>query len=80
MKNPFIKEEHDGGLIAGLIIGAIATAGIAYLYLQKRRQIAEAAAYAKEHAKDYLKDKAHPLKKHKTDVHDLESIVTHQQM
>ncbi len=75
MKNPFIREDSSAGLIAGLAIGAIAAGGAVYLYFKKRKEMAEAAAYAKEHALDYLKQKAPHFKKHKSDVQDLESII-----
>ena len=76
MKNPFIKEDSNAGLLTGLIIGAITAGGLAYLYYAKKKELAEAAAYAKEHATDYLKDKVHRIKKHKTDLHDLQSIIS----
>jgi len=74
MKNPFIKESNNGGLIAGIIMGAAAAGTGIYFYLKKRKALAEAAAYAKEHANDYLQDKVHAIKKHKTDLHELHSI------
>lgn len=77
MKNPFVKEDNSVGLLTGLIIGAIATGGIVYLYFRKKKERAKAAAYLKEHAQDYLKEKARHHKRHKSDVHDLETIITH---
>ena len=77
MKNPFIKEDNSAGLLTGLVIGAIATGSIVYLYFRKKKEMANAVAYAKDHAQDYLKEKTRHHKKHKSDVQDLENIVTH---
>lgn len=77
MKNPFKKHNNNGLLIAGIIGGAVAAGIITALIIRHRHELAEAAAEAKEHATDYLKDKKQQLKKHKTDVSELADIVSH---
>ena len=77
MKNPFKKQHNNSLLIAGIIGGAFAAGAITYLIFKHRRELAEAAAEAKAHAQDYLKDKAGKFKKHKSDVDDLADIVSH---
>jgi len=75
MKNPFKKNESSAGLIAGLAIGVIATAGLVYVYLQKRAAMKAAAKELKAHAKDYLKVKAGKFKKHKSDIEQLDHLI-----
>lgn len=75
MKNPFKKEDNSGILISGLLIGAMFAGAITYLYIRKKRELKEAADELAEHAQDYLKKKEPKIKKHKTDVKDLASIV-----
>ncbi|RYY37793.1 MAG: hypothetical protein EOP46_01325 [Sphingobacteriaceae bacterium] len=77
MKNPFKKQKSHSLLIAGIIGGAFAAGAITYLIFKHRHELAEEAAKAKEHAQDYLKEKAGKLKKHKSDVGDLADIVSH---
>ena len=77
MKNPFIKEEPDTGLLLGGsaigLIGAGIVAWIFYLqYAAGKQAAADLAQYQHDHAADYLKPK--PLKKHKSDIHELESL------
>lgn len=80
MKNPFVKEDNSGLVIAAVAIGAIATGAIAYLYSTKkgfafRKKLSGGTNEAKEHAKDYLEKKTHKLKKKTTDLHEIEDIV-----
>ncbi len=77
MKNPFKKQKNHSLLIAGIIGGAFAAGTIAFLIFKHRQELADAAAEAKAHAQDYLKEKAGKLKKHKSDVDDLADIVSH---
>ncbi|RVU02886.1 hypothetical protein EOD41_02815 [Mucilaginibacter limnophilus] len=78
MKNPFKKNDNSNGLlIAGIIGGAIAAGIITALIINHKRELADAAAEAKEHATDYLKAKSKQLKKHKSDVNDLADIISH---
>jgi hypothetical protein len=79
MKNPFKQEDNHSFLIPGLLIGAMFAGAITYLYIKKKSELQEAADKLKSHAKDYLKKKAGKLKKHKSDVEDLEGIVGHAQ-
>jgi len=74
MKNPFQKEDSNTGLFAGLAMGAIAAGGIAYLYFKRKKEMAAIEAFKKEHAADYLKEKAPRPKKHKSDVDELHVI------
>ncbi|MBK0380386.1 hypothetical protein [Mucilaginibacter segetis] len=76
MKNPFHKH-HDNSnkLIAGLALGAIFAGAITYLYIKRKADIEAEAARLKEHAQDYLKEKRQKMKKHKSDVDDLEDII-----
>ena len=80
MKNPFVKENNTlAWITAGAAGIAAASAGIWY-YIKERRQAQLAAAYAHEHAGDYLEAK-HPHKhKQRTDVHNLANLVHHQQL
>lgn len=79
MKNPFHKENNNARWIGAGIAGALAAAAGIWFYMRGKRA-AEAEAYRHEHAQDYLKDRQkNKQKKHKTDVHELEDIVLHQQ-
>ena len=79
MKNPFIKENHTLSWIAAGAAG-IATVGTGiWYYIKQRREAQLAAAYAHEHAGDYLEAKHPHKRKQRTDVHELENIVHHQQ-
>jgi len=79
MKNLFIKENNNLSWIAAGAVGiAAAGAGIWY-YIKDRRAAQQAADYAHEHAGDYLEAKHPHKRKQRTDVHDLENIVHHQQ-
>ena len=78
MKNPFKQEDNSGLLIGTLILTAAAVGTATYYYVKRRRELAEAAAQLKEHATDYLKEKAKKAKKkQKTDVHELQNLVKH---
>jgi LPXTG-motif cell wall-anchored protein len=76
MKNPFQREDSNTGLFAGLAIGAIFAGGIAYLYYKRKKEMAEIEAYKKEHAADYLEEKAPRPKRHKSDIDELHTIAT----
>jgi len=75
MKNPFKQEDNHSFLIPGLLIGAMFAGAITYLYIRKKSELKEAADELKSHAKDYLKKREGKLKKHKSDINDLEDIV-----
>ncbi|RCH56349.1 hypothetical protein DJ568_00365 [Mucilaginibacter hurinus] len=78
MKNPFKKHDKNTSLlIAGIIGGAAAAGAITYLIFNHRRELADAAAAAKEQATAYLKEKEGHLKKHKSDIGDLKDIISH---
>ncbi|MEO6523068.1 MAG: hypothetical protein ABIN91_15410 [Mucilaginibacter sp.] len=80
MKNPFIKESNSlAWITAGAAGIAAAGAGIWY-YIKQRREGQLAAAYAHEHAGDYLEAKQPHKRKQRTDVHNLGDIVHHQQL
>jgi uncharacterized membrane protein YgaE (UPF0421/DUF939 family) len=77
MKNPFAKEDNSGILISGLLIGAMFAGAITYLFIKKKSDLKDAADEVKSHAKDYLKKKEAKLKKHKSDIGDLNEIADH---
>lgn len=78
MKNPFRTNHPNTGLIAGLAIGVMATGGLAYLYLQKKSALKASADELKERAQNYLKAKTAKMKKHKSDVEELDHLITAQ--
>jgi hypothetical protein len=78
MKNPFIKENNTGLWIAAAVGSAIAAAAGIWFY-QRGKRAAELEAYRREHAQDYLENKKHQMKKHKTDLHELGDLVHHDQ-
>jgi uncharacterized protein HemX len=78
MKKILAEEDHAGLWIAAAITGALAAGAGIWFYLRGKRA-AEAEAYRHEHAQDYLHDKQHKKKKHKTTVSELENLVDHPQ-
>jgi hypothetical protein len=90
MKNPFIKEEHNG-LIAGLIIGSVAAATVSYLMLTGkgaviRKDLSDAfgriqdtifgSQQQEEQEEDHSKD--YLQKPHKAPKTDREALLKHQ--
>jgi hypothetical protein len=76
MKNPF-AQKHDTGLwIATAITGALAAGAGIWFYFRGKRLAGDQAGV--EHQQDYLEAKHPQKKKHKTDVHELASLVHHQ--
>jgi hypothetical protein len=72
MKNPFIKESNNTGLlIAGAVTGVIAAGAAAWYYIKR----ATGKPEHNEHALDYLQP-APVLHKKKTDLHDLHTIAS----
>ena len=65
MKNPFEKESHTG-LIAGLIIGGLVAAGLAYLFFTEDGE--ETLAGLKHKLKDIGKDIAAGVLSDKTGI------------
>jgi hypothetical protein len=78
MKNPFIRENNTGTLIAAAV-GVVAAAGAGIWFYLRERRLAALEADRHEHALDYLGAK-HPKKKLRTDVSDLGDIVHHAQL
>jgi uncharacterized protein HemX len=74
MKNPFNKENNSGLIIGAIVAGTLAAGAGIWFYLRGKRA-AEAAAYHREHAQDYLKKKQKKKKKHRSDINDLENVI-----
>jgi hypothetical protein len=66
MKNPFEKEKNTG-LIAGLVIGGIVAAGLAYLFLTEDSE--KLLESLKHKVKDVAKDFAAGVISDKTGIH-----------
>lgn len=71
MKNPFVKENNSGVLIAAAVTGILAAGATAWYYIKR----AAANKTHDEHATDYLKP-VPLLHKKKTDLHDLHTIAS----
>lgn len=77
MKNPFVKEDNTALWIAAAVTGALAAGAGIWFYLHGKRT--GALEEQLDNAQDYLEKKHKKLKKHKTDLHDLEDIIHHQE-
>jgi len=80
MKNPFIKQNNTLTWIAAGAAGIAAVSAGVWYYIKERREMQLAADYAHAHAGDYLEAKQPHKRKQRTNLHDLENIVHHQQL
>ncbi len=76
MKNIFVKNDNKGVWLGVLIAaGAIATAAVTCLYFNNTAAREDNEPEEDDHSMDYLV--VPQKKKHKTDLHELHTVVTH---